>query len=311
MEMRASGSGARNIYKLDSCWDYLIFISEMQPTMNMRSHFVLYFTLCLFLACGLEGESPDYRSEFFKVTNATIDGDYFQISEAYDSVKCANMCYNEVKCNSFVFNHYEDMCELHRETTKLYRLLINSTADYYEFRDTSKNECPVSVIYGAKFKVHAYPPEHGRSLFDNLKWCYESNWCKAFSYNPKSNLYYLSNYTSQNATVIMTENDWQHIEFIKSYKFEMKRNLDDVPSPKGCTLRNLRMIYFKNELNKNGGIQASRYTKKIDTNTFTRPLKSSTDRIHSRISCAASCDLISKCIGFIYINNKCSFKTFF
>ncbi|CAI9735100.1 Hypothetical predicted protein [Octopus vulgaris] len=54
---------------------------------DLKFLYVLHFldALCLFLACGLEGESPDYRSEFFKVTNATIDGDYFQISEAYDS----------------------------------------------------------------------------------------------------------------------------------------------------------------------------------------------------------------------------------
>uniref|UniRef100_A0A0L8HWC3 Uncharacterized protein n=1 Tax=Octopus bimaculoides TaxID=37653 RepID=A0A0L8HWC3_OCTBM len=223
--MRESRSRERIIYKLDSCRDHVILSREMEPTMNMKIHFVLYFTLCFFLARG--------------------------------------------------------------------------------------QECPVSVIYGAKFQEHAYPAKQGESFFDILKHCYQSNWCKAFSYNSKSAVYYLSNYTSHNATVIVIKNDWQHIEFIKSFKFEMKYNLDDIQSPSGCTLRNLRTVYFKNELNKNGGIQATRYTRRLDTNTFTKLLKRPDDRIHSRISCAASCDLTSECIGFTYINNKCAFKTFY
>uniref|UniRef100_A0A0L8HWA4 Apple domain-containing protein n=2 Tax=Octopus bimaculoides TaxID=37653 RepID=A0A0L8HWA4_OCTBM len=309
--MRESRSRERIIYKLDSCRDHVILSREMEPTMNMKIHFVLYFTLCFFLARGQGDESYYYRSKFIKVTNATIDGNFLLKMPANDSENCAEICHRDDMCNSFVLNHVEEWCELYRETTRAHRLLINSNTDYYELRHISKGECPVSVIYGAKFQEHAYPAKQGESFFDILKHCYQSNWCKAFSYNSKSAVYYLSNYTSHNATVIVIKNDWQHIEFIKSFKFEMKYNLDDIQSPSGCTLRNLRTVYFKNELNKNGGIQATRYTRRLDTNTFTKLLKRPDDRIHSRISCAASCDLTSECIGFTYINNKCAFKTFY
>ncbi|XP_014768867.1 uncharacterized protein LOC106868215 [Octopus bimaculoides] len=277
--------------------------------MNMKIHFVLRFTLYLFVICRGQGNESNYnRPKFIKVTNATIKKDYMQKIEVNNSEECAGLCYQKDECHSFVFDHSNETCELYKASTETHRLRI-SNADFYQFKYMSKNGCPVSVIYGAKFDEHNAAAGQVKPLLDCLQSCYQEPQCNAVTYNLDSSLCIMTNYTSLNATVIIVHNHWLHIEFIKSYKFQIQYNLDRIKSPANCTLRNLRLAYFKNEANGSGVTRTNRYTRKMNSKTFFKTLRGSKYKFQSRISCAASCDLLKRCIGFIYVNEKCILKT--
>ncbi|XP_036366094.1 uncharacterized protein LOC118766644 [Octopus sinensis] len=118
----------------------------MQPTMNMKIHFVLYFALYLFvICCGVGDESYYNRSKFIKVTNATIEEAYFQKRQVNDSEMCAGLCYLKHECNSFVFYHSEETCELYKRTTATRRLITTSNADFYQ-SDPGKSGKDVEVV---------------------------------------------------------------------------------------------------------------------------------------------------------------------
>ncbi|XP_036366392.1 uncharacterized protein LOC118766780 [Octopus sinensis] len=166
----------------------------------------------------------------------------------------------------------------------------------------NNEKCAVSVIHGAVLPESTIRSERIVSFIDCLSTCHNDPWCKTVNYNTKSKTCLMTDYTSNNATVSATQDDWIFAEFKQNYTFETYRDADNAVILKNCYSDKFRKLYFKTEKAITSAIQSDRFTRSLNSYTFSKTYK----RVNasSRLACAARCNIASRCLAFLYENKR-------
>ncbi|XP_014788215.2 uncharacterized protein LOC106882156 isoform X1 [Octopus bimaculoides] len=271
-------------------------------------HFALYLSLTYLAQADTTVEGRIYKNEFIKISAAVIDAaNMLEISNG-SVEECAEKCYKSDTCATFQFYNTKSECDFYGISKHQQSNATESNIDLYHLREHTNQCCPISLMNGAGLSKDKRFSERFLSFETCVSTCYQDSWCKTVSFNRSNNTCAMSNYTSYNASVRLTDDNWQYMEFTKHLPLVIHQDSGGLPNIINCHSDYFAMYNLRDTMNN----RSFRHEFMVVHNAYMSE-RSMRDMLCDSVEqCAEMCYKSKKCRSFVHntVKSKCKLYEF-